>query len=127
VRGILRQNHAKLMELALTDPDLAEVWPTRGEHLTPRQRRQHLYADQILQDIFAFLASGEHSQEQARRALERAFQSSMVRDAWSAVAPERAKVVVPGTPEYTFYQLANEAYVLSETETLETIGPEYRP
>jgi hypothetical protein len=115
-RGILRQNHAKLMELALTDPDLAEVWPSRGDHLTPRQRKQHLYADQMLQDIFAYLAGGEHSEEQAWRALKRVFRSPIVRDAWLAAAQERAKVVVPGTAEYAFYQMANEAYVLSETE-----------
>jgi hypothetical protein len=128
IRGILRRNHAELMEQAITDPDLAEVWPSRGD-LSPRQRKQHLYADQILQNIFAFLATGEHSPAQARRALERAFQSPIVRDAWWAAAQERAKAVEPGTTEYAFYHLANEAYVLSETHTdpQVTNGPEYRP
>jgi Family of unknown function (DUF6082) len=128
-RNALRRSHINLIMAALNDPDLAEVWPSRGEHLSPRQRKQHLYADQILQDIFAHMASGEHSATQTRRALERAFQSPIVRDAWWAVAPARAKVVEPGTAECAFFQLANEAYVLAEaaTDPQETSGLEYRP
>jgi hypothetical protein len=112
-RTMLHQNHADLIGMALAHPHLAEVWRMDGDTLTTEEIQQRLYAYQILQDIFAYLKSGEHSEAQASSALARVFQSPIVRDVWQTTARERAEVVKPGTAEHAFYQLANEAHVLA--------------
>lgn len=112
----LRARHSDLTRMAIDDPGLAEVWPVLQPGLSPERTRQYLYANLILEHAWLSYRVSDHSEAEMRNNLRYLFDSPVFRDFWLAVQGPRSTVLVPGTAEFRFDQIAREVFREYETE-----------
>jgi hypothetical protein len=106
----LRSLHSDLTRMAIEDSELAEVWPALQPGLTPSRNRQYLYANLILQHSWLSYRLGEFTEAEMRSHLRYLFTSPLFRAFWEAVQEQRGALLVPGTDEFRFDQIAGEVF-----------------
>jgi hypothetical protein len=104
----LRTLHVGLLKMALDDAALAAVWPPAGPDLTAERNRQYMYANLVIQHAWLTVRVGNHTEAEMLSNLRYLFTSPLIREFWRATADVRNAILVPGTPEYRFAQLADE-------------------
>jgi hypothetical protein len=113
----LRTLHTDLTKMAIDDTDLAEVWPALEAGITPERNRQYLYANLILQHAWLICRVSDYSEAEMRSNLRYLFRSPLFREYFEASQGVREGVLVPGTTEYRFDEVAREVFAESESET----------
>jgi len=102
----LRSLHMRLIGMAIEDPRLAEVLPSHvGTDETTR--RQHLYANLLLQHVWLQYTAGIASEEEMVSNVRHLFASPKVREYWKDTAKIRRNVYVPGTQEISLAGVAD--------------------
>jgi hypothetical protein len=107
----MRALHASIVKMAMDDTDLAEVWPPLQPGLRPRRNRQYLYANLIVQHVWLNVQIGVLTDEEMRNHLRYVFGSPIMREYWAASRTNRARTLVPGTPEFAFSRVGDEVFL----------------
>jgi hypothetical protein len=102
----VRKLHVSLIQMATQDARLAEVWPS-GVGTDEVTRRQHMYANLLLQHVWLQYTAGIASKEEMISNLRHLFTSPRVRAYWEETAKIRRNVYVDGTEELTLAMLAD--------------------
>ncbi|MFG2037815.1 DUF6082 family protein [Dactylosporangium sp. NPDC048998] len=108
--AVLRELHVHITELAIKDPDLAEVYSRYGPGVPPRLRKQYFYANLVLNYYNLVFRSGDRDEAYFRIMLAGEFENPLIRGFWAEVRELRQAVRLPGTPEGAFDALCEEAY-----------------
>ena len=106
----LRALHNNLTKMAIDDVDLAEVWPPLQAGLPVRRNRQYLYANLILQHAWLYYRVSDYTEAEMRSNLRYLFESPLFREFWLATREPRSSVLVPGTDEFRFDEIAHEVF-----------------
>ncbi len=106
----LSAQHSGLIRMAIEDHELAEVWPALQPGLTPTLNRQFLYANLMIQHVWLKHRVKDYTEAELRSTLRYFFGSPVMREYWLAVQGPRARVLVPGTDEFRFDEIAREVF-----------------
>jgi hypothetical protein len=106
----LHSLHMGLLKIALDDVDLAAVWPPLAPDLSAERNRQYVYANLVIQHAWMGLRLGPYSEAEIKRNMRYLFTSPLIREFWQATANARSVLLVPGTPEHHFAELADELF-----------------
>lgn len=109
----IRACHVELMRLSMEDGDLAEVWPEFRAGLSSKQTKQYAYANLIVQHQRMMWDLGELDKAQVMGVFQYLFASRLMRDFWEARMLARHVFARPGTTEWAFDQIVDDAF--SET------------
>jgi hypothetical protein len=90
--AVFRELHVHLLELAINDDDLAEVWPEYGPDISPRQRKQFLYANLILSHLNLSYRIADRDEQFWRETVADVFLSPIVQEFWQTVREYRLRV-----------------------------------
>jgi hypothetical protein len=91
----------------------AQAWPQLQPDLRPRRNRQYLYANLIVQYAWLNVQIGDYTEAEMRNNLRYLFDSPLMQEYWAATQANRARFLVPGTPEFAFNEVANEVFLES--------------
>lgn len=111
IRGL----HLHLLELAIGDPELAEVWPEFAPGLPPLRRKQFLYANLILSHLNMSRRVVERGDAYLPGVLADVFTSPIMQEFWTAVRGQRQQMRTEG-PDMTFDELCEVAYQAATTQ-----------
>jgi hypothetical protein len=106
----IRALHTDLMKMAIDDNDLADVWPPLQSGLLPRRNRQYLYANLVIQHAWLNIQIRDYSEAEMRNNLRHLFASPLIREYWADTQARRERLLVPGTPEFAFNEIADEVF-----------------
>jgi hypothetical protein len=106
----IRALHTDLMKMAIDDNDLADVWPPLQPGLRPRQNRQYLYANLVIQHAWLNVQIRDYSEAEMRNNLRYLLASPVIRQYWADTQATRERLLVPGTPEFVFNEIADEVF-----------------
>lgn len=105
-----RELHMKLLEMAIDDPSLAQVWPPYGDDVSTGRARQFLYANLMLQHQAFAIRFAHRDPEYVRDTLRFCFTSPVVREFWARTMAGR-RAMTPADPEIVaFEQICDEVY-----------------
>jgi hypothetical protein len=96
--------------MAIDDANLAEVWPELQPGVSPERNRQFLYTNLILQYAWLKHRISDYTEAEMRSNLRYLFGSPVIHDYWLASAGPRSRILVPGTDETGFDQIAEEVF-----------------
>lgn len=109
----LRQLHINLQQMAISDPELQEVW-NYVDLRTDKERKQHAYVNLILSHWENNFATGSLSETQLKTTLGRYMASPVFRAFWERNRTFRQNMATAGDQgALKFHQLAEAAF--SET------------
>ena len=106
----IRTLHVQLVKMSLDDEDLAEVWPEYNVGLGPKLRKQHRYANLIIQHQRMLYEVGVFDAVDTQRILHYLMTSPIIRDFWASCMVARQVIVNEGSTEWAFNQLIDAAY-----------------
>lgn len=86
------RQHWELLSKAIDDPDLAEVLDLYEEPVSPKQRRQYLFANVLYTNLLFYYRIGNISREEFFGLARGMFQNPIVREYWYATQPHRASI-----------------------------------
>jgi hypothetical protein len=104
----LRKLHVDLLKMAMNDSQLAAVWPALKPGLSRERNRQYLYANLILQHAWLMVRISDYTEAEMQSNLRYLFTSPLMREYWQASARNRSAILVSGTDEYRFAEVADE-------------------
>lgn len=84
--------HWELLSKAIDDPDLAEVLDVYEEDVSPRVRRQYLFANALYTNLLFYYRIGNLTQDEFIRYARGIFQNPIVRNYWAATRLQRASI-----------------------------------
>jgi hypothetical protein len=99
----LRRLHLEILRLSMDDPDLAEVWPSFGRHVSAKRNKQYLYANAIYSYQLTALSVGGYTDADILEHFRYLFTSPLMREYWQAAKIARQSLVV-GSAEYVLAQ-----------------------
>ncbi|HTJ36382.1 MAG TPA: DUF6082 family protein [Dactylosporangium sp.] len=108
--AVFRELHIRLTELAIEDPDLAEVWSRYPPDVSPRRRKQYFFANLMLSHFNVVFRTGQRDEQYFRGLLADQFENAIVCEYWGQVRQFRQALRPAGTPEGDFDALCEEAY-----------------
>ncbi|MFF7281692.1 DUF6082 family protein [Streptomyces griseorubiginosus] len=113
-----QRQHWELLSKALDDPELAEVLDLYEASVTPKQRRQYLFANALYTNLLFYYRIGNLTKEEFFKHVRGIFQNPIVRDYWYATRQQRASLA--DTDEAELGQLVDDLLrQLEETDTEE--------
>ncbi|MEV7889935.1 DUF6082 family protein [Streptomyces sp. NPDC002817] len=86
------RQHWELLSKAIDDPDLAEVLDLYEDPVSPKQRRQYLFANVLYTNLLFYYRIGNISREEFFGLARGMFQNPIVREYWYATQPHRASI-----------------------------------
>jgi uncharacterized membrane protein len=124
----LRALHVGLIKMALDDAELAMVWPSYYAGQAKEHRRQFLYINLILQQIILKVQISDFTDEEVESHLKYLFRSPIIREYWRETRGPRASLLIRGSAESRFNQMADDIWqeyeaVLACTNSEPGIGP----
>jgi hypothetical protein len=105
-----RELHMKLLEMAINDPSLAQVWPSYGDDVSTERTRQYLYANLILQHQAFAIRFANRDVEYVRGTVRFCFSSPVVREFWAQTMAQRDAMVATDPQVIAFQRLCDEVY-----------------
>ncbi|WP_308436799.1 DUF6082 family protein [Streptomyces poonensis] len=84
--------HWELLSKAIDDPELAEVLDLYESPVSPKQRRQYLFANALYTNLLLYYRIGNISREEFFKHVRGIFQNPTVRDYWYATRQQRASL-----------------------------------
>ncbi|MFJ3672877.1 DUF6082 family protein [Streptomyces sp. NPDC090106] len=87
-----QRQHWELLSKAIDDPDLAEVLDLYEESVSPKRRRQYLFANVLYTNLLFYYRIGNISREEFFGLARGMFQNPIVREYWYATQPHRASI-----------------------------------
>ncbi|MEV0176661.1 DUF6082 family protein [Streptomyces sp. NPDC050803] len=87
-----QRQHWELLSKAIDDPDLAEVLDLYEDPLSPKQRRQYLFANALYTNLLLYYRIGNISREEFFGLARGMFQNPIVREYWYATQKHRASI-----------------------------------
>ncbi|GAA4258919.1 DUF6082 family protein [Dactylosporangium darangshiense] len=112
----VRALHVHLAELAIGDPDLADVWSRFDPNIPPRRLKQLFFANLVLGHYNLVYRLGDRDEQYLRAILADQFQNPLMREFWAMVREFRQAARPPGTPEGDFDALVEAAYQATRPE-----------
>jgi uncharacterized membrane protein len=104
----LRARHVELLKMAIDDPELAKVWPSYGDDVTPEQTRQFLYANLILQHQAMPAYRNMRDLEYVRNNVRFCFTNPIVREFWRRTMVDRANMTASDDKVVAFLQICDD-------------------
>ncbi|MFE2040989.1 DUF6082 family protein [Streptomyces sp. NPDC059477] len=92
--NLARQQHQhwELLSKAIDDPELAEVLDHYDVSLSPKQRRQYLFANALYTNLLFYYRIGNLSKEEFFQHVRGMLQNPVVREYWKAGRQQRASI-----------------------------------
>jgi hypothetical protein len=106
----IREHHVTLIKMAMDDEDLAEVWPEYNVGLSAKVRKQHKYANLIIQHQRMLYELGVYESTDAKTMLHYLMTSPVIRGFWETCMVARQVIVNNGSLEWAFNRLIDAAY-----------------
>lgn len=106
----VRGQHNALISAAITDPALAAVWPDLGYGDSDENRKQYLYANEIISLQCMSYTLGYLTRDQAEATMYYLFESPIMRSFWEQSRTARMESTPHGGQMWKFYELTDEAY-----------------
>ncbi|MFD6286918.1 DUF6082 family protein [Streptomyces sp. NPDC060205] len=107
----LRAQHQRLLELALRDPLLMEVWPSHDPTLPQERKRQYMYANLIISHHYMCHTGGSFTEEEISVSLRHIFSAALMREFWEWSSSHRQRTIIPAGSMAKFYAVAEQAYL----------------
>ncbi|WP_132836195.1 DUF6082 family protein [Streptomyces sp. BK205] len=111
-----QRQHWELLSKALDDPELAEVLDLYEASVSPKQRRQYLFANALYTNLLFYYRIGNLTKEEFFKHVRGIFQNPIVRDYWYATRQQRASLA--DTDEAELGQLVDD--LLRQLEEADT-------
>jgi hypothetical protein len=108
--AVFRELHMHLLEMAINDEDLAEVWPEYGPDVSAQRRKQFLYANLILSHLNLSYRIAERDEQLWLETVADVFGSPVVQDFWEAVRDYRLRMRSGDAVSRTFDRLCEEGF-----------------
>ncbi|MFE0251431.1 DUF6082 family protein [Streptomyces sp. NPDC059010] len=83
----MREQHRKLIQMAIDDPLLMAVWPGYGSEVSDGLRKQFMYANLIISHLWTHWNTGER--DEVEKTLDHIFSSPTIRDFWERTRVSR--------------------------------------
>jgi hypothetical protein len=109
--------HWELLSKAIDDPELAEVLDLYETPVSPKQRRQYLFANALYTNALFYLRIGNISREEFHGYVRGILQNPVVREYWYATRHQRA-TIAEDSDEAELGRLVDE--LLGQLEEAET-------
>ncbi|WP_433612846.1 DUF6082 family protein [Dactylosporangium sp. CA-139114] len=106
----LRALHMQLLRMAIDDEDLAEVWPEYRPEITPRQRKQFLYANLVLSHVNLSYRIADRDERVWLETIVEVFESPVVQQFWESVRETRLRVREGDPLSREFDRMCEEAF-----------------
>ncbi|MEU6356455.1 DUF6082 family protein [Streptomyces sp. NPDC047072] len=87
-----QRQHWELLSKAIDDPDLAQVLDLYEEPVSPKQRRQYLFANVLYTNLLFYYRIGNITREEFFGSVRGMFQNPIVREYWYATRQQRASI-----------------------------------
>ncbi|WP_030939556.1 DUF6082 family protein [Streptomyces sp. NRRL S-646] len=87
-----QRQHWELLSKAIDDPDLAEVLDLYEGGVSPKQRRQYLFANALYTNLLFYYRIGNLSRDEFFKHVRGTFQNPIVREYWHATRQQRASI-----------------------------------
>ncbi|MFF0011633.1 DUF6082 family protein [Streptomyces sp. NPDC005374] len=87
-----QHQHWELLSKAIDDPELAEVLDLYETPVSPKQRRQYLFANALYTNLLFYYRIGNLSKEEYFKHVRGIFQNPIVREYWYATQQQRASL-----------------------------------
>ncbi|MEU6530086.1 DUF6082 family protein [Streptomyces sp. NPDC046928] len=84
--------HWELLSKAIDDPELAEVLDLYEGPVSPKQRRQYIFANALYTNLLFYHRIGNLTREEFFKHARGIFQSPIVREYWYAARQQRASI-----------------------------------
>ncbi|MEU5341162.1 MULTISPECIES: DUF6082 family protein [unclassified Streptomyces] len=111
--------HWELLSKAIDDPDLSEVLDLYEAPVSPKQRRQYLFANVLYTNALFYYRIGNISREEFFGYIRGILQNPIVRDYWHATRHQRA-TIAEDSDEAEFGRMVDELLIqLEESDTEE--------
>ncbi|MGY1497044.1 DUF6082 family protein [Streptomyces sp. QTS52] len=111
--------HWELLSKAIDDPDLAEVLDLYETPVSPKQRRQYLFANALYTNALFYYRVGNISREEFFGYIRGILQNPVVREYWYATKHQRA-TIAEESDEAEFGRMVDELLThLEESNTEE--------
>ncbi|MFI6547094.1 DUF6082 family protein [Streptomyces prunicolor] len=106
----VRGQHNALISAAISDPLLADVWPSYGQDTPTETRKKFLYANEIISLQCMSYTLGYLTSDQAEATMYHLFESATLRSFWEQTRVARMESTPHGGQMWKFYELTEEAY-----------------
>lgn len=87
-----QRQHWELLSKAIDDPELAEVLDLYEVSVSPKQRRQYLFANTLYTNLLLYYRIGNLDKEEFFKHVRGMFQNPIVREYWYATQQQRANL-----------------------------------
>ena len=87
-----QRQHWELLSKAIDDPELAEVLDIYEVSVSPKQRRQYLFANALYTNLLLYYRIGNLDKEEFFKHVRGMFQNPIVREYWYATQQQRASL-----------------------------------
>jgi hypothetical protein len=87
-----QRQHWELLSKAIDDPELAEVLDLYEASVSPKQRRQYLFANALYTNLLFYYRIGNLSRDEFFKHVRGIFQNPVVREYWYATQQQRASL-----------------------------------
>ncbi|WP_367320370.1 DUF6082 family protein [Streptomyces sp. HUAS ZL42] len=111
-----QRQHWELLSKAMDDPELAEVLDLYEGHVSPKQRRQYLFANALYTNLLFYYRIGNLTKDEFFKHVRGIFQNPIVREYWYATQQQRASLA--DTDEAELGQLVDD--LLRQLEEADT-------
>ncbi len=99
-----------LIKMSLEDQSLAAIWPLSYTELSEERRHQYLYINLVLQNIWFQSRIMSLTDAEVESHLRHLFKSPIIREYWHVTRLSRMSLLVQGTAEFRFSQVADEVW-----------------
>jgi hypothetical protein len=87
-----QRQHWELLSKAIDDPELAEVLDLYEPPVSPKQRRQYLFANALYTNLLLYYRIGNLTRDEFFKHVRGMLQNPIVRDYWYATQQHRASI-----------------------------------
>ncbi|WP_327667407.1 DUF6082 family protein [Streptomyces sp. NBC_00485] len=87
-----QRQHWELLSKAIDDPELAEVLDLYEASVSPKQRRQYLFANALYTNLLFYYRIGNLSKDEFFKHVRGMFQNPIVREYWYTTQQQRASL-----------------------------------
>jgi hypothetical protein len=107
----VREQHIKLLQMAIEDPLLMKCWPSYGRNISDDRRKQYMYCNLIISHQCMCYELGYFTDAEIEESLYRIFSSAIIREFWEKTRIGRNSATPYGGKMRKFYETTELAYL----------------